>query len=178
MSEKGLQVLARKFLIPLAKNESLSSCDYCLIGKQHRISFSSKSKNKLEKLELVCSNVCGSMDLETFGGNRYFITFIDDATRKLWICLLKSNDQVFQYFLQIYAMVERKNGKKLKCLMFDNGGEYTSREFETYYTKKGIRHEKTVPSTPQLNGVVERMNHIAIERVRCMPKTAKLSKVV
>ena len=41
MSEKGLQVLARKFLIPLAKNESLSSCDHFLVRKQHRVFFSS-----------------------------------------------------------------------------------------------------------------------------------------
>ena len=33
MSAKGLQVLERKFLIPLAKNESLYSCDRCLVGK-------------------------------------------------------------------------------------------------------------------------------------------------
>ena len=59
MSEKGLQVLARKFLIPLAKNESLFSCDHCLVGKQHRVFFNSRSKKKLEKLELVYSNVCG-----------------------------------------------------------------------------------------------------------------------
>ena len=71
------------------------------------------------------------MDVETLGGNKYFITFIDDATRKLWVYLLKSNDQVFQYFLQFYAMVEREIGRKLKCLMSNNGGEYTSREFET-----------------------------------------------
>ena len=32
-------------------------------------------------------------------------------------------------------MVERKTGKKLKCLKYDNGGEYTSREFETYYLR-------------------------------------------
>ena len=60
MSEKGLQVLVRKFLIPLAKNEFVSSCDHCLVGKQHRVSFSSKSKKKFEKLELVHSDVCGS----------------------------------------------------------------------------------------------------------------------
>ena len=82
MSEKGLQVLARKSLIPLAKNESLSSCDHCLVGKQHRVSFGRKSK-KLEKLELVYSDVCGPMDVETLEGNRYFVTFIDDATRKV-----------------------------------------------------------------------------------------------
>ena len=71
----------------------------------------------------------------------------------------------------------RKNGKKLKCLMFDNGGEYTSREFETYYTKNGIRHEKTIPSTPQHTSMVEMMNHTIIERVRCMLKTVKLFKL-
>ena len=99
MSEKGLQVLARKFLIHLAKNESLSYCDHCLVRKQHWVSFSSITKKKLEKLELVDSNVCGPMDVETLGGNKYFVTFIDDATRKVWIYLLRSKDQVFQYFL-------------------------------------------------------------------------------
>ena len=82
ISEKGLQVLARKSLIPLAKNESLFSCDHCLIGKQHRVSFSNISKEKLEKLELVYSNVCGLMDVKTLRGNKYFVTFIDDATRR------------------------------------------------------------------------------------------------
>ena len=89
ISEKGLQVLTRKSSIPLAKNESLSSYDHCLVGKQHRVSFSSRSKKKFEKLKLVYSDVCGPMDVETIGGNRYFVTFIDEATRKVWIYLLK-----------------------------------------------------------------------------------------
>ena len=63
-------------------------------------------------------------------------------------------------------MVEREIGMKLKCLAFDNEGEYTLREFETYCTKNGIRHEKIVLSTPQHNGVAEMMNHTIIERVR------------
>jgi len=40
----------------------------------------------------------------------------------------------------------------------DNGGEYTSTEFEAYLRKRGIRHEVTSPYTPQQNGVVERLN--------------------
>ena len=74
-------------------------------------------------------------------------------------------------------MVERETGRKLKCFRSDNGSEYTSREFETYCTKNGIRHEKTVPSTPQHNGVAEMMNHTIIEKVRCMLKTIKLPEV-
>ena len=64
MNEKVLQVLARNFLIPLAKYESLFSCDHCLVGKQHRVSFNNRSK-KLEKLELEYSNVCGRMFMAT-----------------------------------------------------------------------------------------------------------------
>ena len=46
----------------------------------------------------------------------------------------------------------------LKNLRTDNGKEYISREFKEYCSKHGIRHEKTVPATPQHNGVVEKMN--------------------
>ena len=73
-------------------------------------------------------------------------------------------------------MVERETGKKLKCLRSDNGGEYTSKEFDSYCKRQGIRHEKTVPRTPQHNGVAERMNRTIMERVRSMISMAKLPK--
>jgi hypothetical protein len=46
MSEKGLQILAKKSLIPFAKGMPLNSCDYCLFGKQHRVSFHKSSTRK------------------------------------------------------------------------------------------------------------------------------------
>ena len=116
------------------------------------------------------------MDVETLRGNKYFVLFIDDATKKVWIYLLRSNDQVFQYFIQFHAMVRKETRRKLKCLRSDNESEYTSRDFETYYTKNGIKHEKTFPGTPQHNGVAKRMDHTIIERVRCILKITKLSK--
>ncbi|RDX85891.1 hypothetical protein CR513_32846, partial [Mucuna pruriens] len=39
-----------------------------------------------------------------------------------------------------------------------------------------IKHEKTPPKTPQLNGLTERMNRTLIERVRCMLSEARLPK--
>ena len=176
MSEKGLQILAKKNNIPFAKGTILDPCDYCLLGKQHRVSFSSKSTKKSEILELVYSDVCGPIEVESLGGYKYFVTFIDDASRKTWVYLLKSKDQVFQNFQQFHAMVERETGKPLKCLRTDNGGEYISHEFKEYCSKHGIRHEKTVPGTPQHNGVAERMNRTIVEKVRCMLRTAKLPK--
>jgi transposase InsO family protein len=56
----------------------------------------------------------------------------------------------------------------LKCLRSDNGGEYYSKEFDDYCSYHGIRREKTVPRTPQENGVSERMNMTIMERARSM----------
>ena len=68
-------------------------------------------------------------------------------------------------------MVERQ----LKCIHTDNGGEYCG-SFDVYCKQYGIKYEKTPPKTPQLNGLVERMNRTLIERVRCMLSKAKLPK--
>jgi transposase InsO family protein len=57
----------------------------------------------------------------------------------------------------------------------DNGGEYRG-PFEEYCRSHGIRLEKTVPKTPQHNGVAERMNRTICERIRCMLSHAKLPK--
>ena len=52
------------------------------------------------------------------------------------------------------ALAEKQSKRKLKTLRTDNGGEYTSTQFEKYLKEEGIRHERTVPKTPQQNGVV------------------------
>ena len=40
----------------------------------------------------------------------------------------------------------------------NNGKEYIDEGFKKYYVVNGIRMEKTIPRTPQENGVAERMN--------------------
>ncbi|CAA0832967.1 Unknown protein [Striga hermonthica] len=62
------------------------------------------------------------MEVESLGGSRYFVTLIDDASRKLWVYFLRTKGEVFQYFKRFHAMVERQAGKPLKCLRSDNGG--------------------------------------------------------
>ena len=70
MSEKGLQLLAKQSLIPMAKDKPSNPCDYCLFGKQHKLSFQKNSTRKLEKLELVYSDVCRPMEVDSLGGNK------------------------------------------------------------------------------------------------------------
>ena len=61
-------------------------------------------------------------------------------------------------------MVENETRNKLKCLRSDNGGEYCNKDFDNYCSYNGIRRQKTVPGTPQENGVSERMNRTIMER--------------
>ena len=108
MSEKELQILAKKSLIPFAKGTSLNPCNFCLFGKQHRVSFNIPSIRKPNVLDLVYSDVCGPIDVETLGGNKYIVTIIDDASRKVWVYILKTKDQVFKHFKKFHAMVEKE----------------------------------------------------------------------
>ena len=63
---------------------------------------------------------------------------------------------------------------QLKILRMDNGGEYMSMEFSDYLKTEGIRHEFTVPKTPEENRVAERLNRTLIESVRSMLVDAQL----
>ncbi|GKA42824.1 putative RNA-directed DNA polymerase [Tanacetum coccineum] len=113
------------------------------------------------------------MKTKTLGGCLYFVTFIDDHSRKVWVYTLKTKDQVLDVFKQFYALVERQTGKKLKCIRSDNGGEYIG-PFDAYCREHGIEHQKTPPRTLQLNGLAERMKRTLVERVRCLLSHAGL----
>ena len=175
ISEKGLQTLARKQFLPELQGTSLKSCDHCLVGKTHRVAFQTyPSSRRSDVIDLVHTDVC-TMQTRTLGGALYFVTFIDDHSRKVWAFALKSKDQVLDAFKEFHVNVERETGRKLKCVRSDNGGEYRG-PFENYCRFHGIRLEKTVPKTPQQNGVAERMNRTIEERIRCMLSHAKLPK--
>jgi len=63
-------------------------------------------------------------------GSRYYVTFIDDFSRKVWVYFLKNKFDVFETFKKWKAMVETESGLKLKCLRSDNGGEYIDGGFK------------------------------------------------
>ncbi|GJR54988.1 putative RNA-directed DNA polymerase [Tanacetum coccineum] len=174
MSEKGMSILSKKNVLSGVHDINLKKCSHCLAGKQTRRAFKSRPSFRTENiLDLVHSDVCGPMKTKTLGGCSYFVTFIDDHSRKVWVYTLKTKDQVLDVFKQFHALVERQTGKKLKCIRSDNGGEYIG-PFDAYCREHGIQHQKTPPKTPQLNGLAERMNRTLVERVRCLLSHAGL----
>jgi transposase InsO family protein len=64
--------------------------------------------------------------------------------------------------------VENQTGRKIKVLRTDNGGEYTSNEFNDFYAGEGIKRELTIPYNPQQNGVAERKNMAIVGVAKAM----------
>ena len=128
-----------------------------------------------EVLGLVHTDVCGKMSTQSLSGAEYFLTFIDDKTHYIWVYVLKHKHEVFDRFQEWKAQVEKSTGCSLKILRSDNGGEYTSNEFRSYLKTEGVRHELTVPKSPEQNGVAERrMNCTLVEMVRAMLSDSRL----
>ncbi|MCO5574939.1 hypothetical protein L7F22_028734 [Adiantum nelumboides] len=150
-------------------------CEGCVLGKMHRFAFSQDgSVRATRKLQLVHSDVCGPMRTPSVGNSLYFVTFIDDFSRFCWVYPLKAKSDVFAFFQHYVSMVENETGCKVQTLRTDRGGEYMSGAFKDFLGKKGIKHQCTMPYTPQQNGVAERKNRSLMEMARCMLKAKSL----
>ena len=69
---------------------------------------------------------------------------------------MKNKSVVFGKFKELKALIENQSEKRIKTLRSDNGGEYTSNEFEAFCKEEGIKRELTTPYNPQHTCVVER----------------------
>lgn len=62
--------------------KEIRECKGCLQGKTHRKAMPKKRTSETSKvLELIHSDICGPMSVQSLNGSRYFITFIDDYSR-------------------------------------------------------------------------------------------------
>jgi len=109
--------------------------------------------------------VCEPFKTPSLGGNKYFLIFVDEFTRKFLLYLLKEKKQVFSLFKKWLAKTERRSG---------GGGEFNSNELNEFCDAEGVEHEVTTPYTPQHNSLAERRNRTLLDMTRCMLKSKGL----
>ncbi|KAL2234657.1 UNVERIFIED_CONTAM: Retrovirus-related Pol polyprotein from transposon TNT 1-94 [Sesamum indicum] len=178
MSEKAMNVLKSKGRLLELKSVEVGHCEHCVFGKQKRVSFLTTGRTpRKEKLELVHTNLWGPAPVSSLGGSTYYMTFVDDSTKKVWVYFLKRKSDAFDTFRRWRALVENETGLQVKYLRSNNGGEYSSEGIKNYCADHGIRMQKTIPGTPQQNGVAERMNRTLNKRARCMRLKSRLPKM-
>ena len=73
---------------------------------------------------------------------------------------------MFETFKEFKSLIENLSEKKIKILRSDNGGEFTSNEFNDFCKEAGIKRDVTIPYNPQQNGVAERKNRSIMDAVK------------
>ena len=121
------------------------------------------------------SDLCGPLPIVSFSGCKYFLTFIDDFSKRTWVYFLKLKSEVFNMFLAFKAFVEKQSGHQILKLRLDNGGECVNNKFINFCTVHGIQLQYIFPYTPQQNGVAERKNRTLKEMADCMLQSKGLS---
>lgn len=159
--------------MPGAIEDITEPCESCRLNKSTKVINRQGPERATRPLERIHSDVWGPYRVPAIGGGIYFITFTDDYTRKSWVYIATSKDQIRTIFSEFRVRAELETGQKVIILRCDNGGEYKGLEhiFGTIY---GIKFEYTTAYTPWQNGVSERLNRSLVSVARAMLADAQL----
>ena len=141
-----VQQVVKRNKLPCSFESRIGSvCDSCQMAKSHQLPYQKSSSQSSFPLQLVFSDVWGPT-CDSFGRNKFYVSFIDDYSKFTWIYLLKHKSEVFQRFHE-FQLVERQFDKKILALQSDWGGEYE--KLNSFFSKIGITHLVSCPHAHQ-----------------------------
>ena len=100
-------------------------------------------------LDYVHTDVWGSTKTASIGGNHYFMTFIDDYSRRCWVYTMKHKEKVLELFVEWNKNIKKSTGWKIKVLWSDNEDEYKNDLFLKLCRDESIVRHFTIRKTPQ-----------------------------
>ena len=130
-------------------------CVACTIKKMKQVKHTSHIRPGKRPMELIHSDI-GQMK-ETKLGYKYFITFMDDYTKRSEIEIISEKSQAFEAFKR-YLLRNERGDLRCRRLRTDWGGEYEKYAFDRWRAENGIMWEPIVPHNPEQNGAAERLN--------------------
>ena len=148
-------------------------CDSCRMTKSTKVINRQAPERATRPLERVHSDIWGPYRVAAINGATYFVTFTDEYTRKSWVYLATSREQLRTIFTEFRIRTELESSRKVTILRCDNGGEYKGLE-PTFSSQYGIKFEYTTAYTPHQNGVSERLNRSLVSAARAMINDACL----
>ncbi|GJY66076.1 retrovirus-related pol polyprotein from transposon TNT 1-94 [Tanacetum coccineum] len=167
-----LNDLARKDLVrglPRLKFEKDHLCSACQLGKSRKATHKPKTINTItEVLHTLHMDLCGPLRVQSINGKKYILVIVDDYSRFTWVKFLRSKDETPVFVINLLKQLQVGLNKTVWFVRTDNGTEFVNKILTDYYESVGITHEKTVPRTPQQNGIVERRNRTLVEAARTM----------
>ncbi|GFV41886.1 retrovirus-related Pol polyprotein from transposon TNT 1-94 [Trichonephila clavipes] len=174
------------YLVKTSKNDSVKGlprltdngkthCMPCKLAKSKRVSFKKTGAVRSKRpLELLHMDLCGPMPTESQGGNKYFLSIIDDYSRKVTVFPIRNKSDVFHTFIRFQKRAERFLSRKVIAVRTDGGLEFCNKDMDNFLTELGIKHEVTNSYTPEMNGVAERFNLTAVDGIKTLLKSSEV----
>ncbi|GFU23408.1 retrovirus-related Pol polyprotein from transposon TNT 1-94 [Trichonephila clavipes] len=176
------------YLVKTSKNDSVKGlprltdngkthCIPCKLAiyKSKRVSFKKTGAVRSKRpLELLHMDLCGPMPTESQGGNKYFLSIIDDYSRKVTVFPIRNKSDVFHTFIRFQKRAERFLSKKVIAVRTDGGLEFCNKDMDNFLTELGIKHEVTNSYTPEMNAVAERFNLTALDGIKTLLKSSEV----
>ncbi|GKB88428.1 retrovirus-related pol polyprotein from transposon TNT 1-94 [Tanacetum coccineum] len=144
-------------------------CSTCQLRKSRKATHQPKIINTImEVLHTLHIDLCGPLRVQSINGKKYILVIVDGYSRFTWVKFLRSKDETLEFVVKLLKQLQVGLNKTVRNVRTDNGTEFVNKDLTAYYESVGITHEKTVPRTPQQNGVVERRNRTLVEAARTM----------
>nr|GEU78596.1 hypothetical protein [Tanacetum cinerariifolium] len=168
ISEAGLQVLEKQGLFGKKSPGKLYSCENCVLGKSHQVNFGVGRHTAQGAIDYAHSDLWGPSQVESLGGKRYFLSIVDDYSRRVWVYILRFKYEAFRKFKEWKQLVDNQIGRTVKKLRTNNGLKFCNWKFEQLCIESEIARHLTIVGTPQQNGIAEHMNRTLMNKVRCL----------
>jgi hypothetical protein len=90
--------LHKRNLLKGIKTCKLDFCKFYVLGKHNWVQFKIATHKTEGILDYVYSNVWGPVRTTSRGGHMYFVIFIDDFSRKVWVYFMRHKSETFGKF--------------------------------------------------------------------------------
>eukprot|EP00833_Pecoramyces_ruminatium_P000911 jgi/Orpsp1_1/1174943/evm.model.c7180000052037.1 len=148
-------------------------CKQCKISKMRRSKFQLSSNKTKSCLELIHTDVVGRLKT-SHNGYKFYVTFLDDFSRKCWVYPIKLKSEVYTKFIEFYELMKNKYNLIVKTLKSDRGAEYINNDFNKFVKEHGIDYIHSEPGAHEQNGRAERLNQTLNNCAKTMLNWAKL----
>jgi transposase InsO family protein len=161
------------------KHAKATICEVCRLSKSTRLPIKKYRKFRSNRVfKFIYSDLVGPFR-ESESGNKYIMTFTDDASRYTYTkAIARKSDapQAFKNFMEELPMlVPRWDNEEVTVLFTDNGGEFINHTMTDICKSLRVKQLTTTPYTPTSNAIAERINRTIREVMVSTLKQSNLS---
>ena len=124
-------------------------CEACQLAKHRRASFHPSVSHLSTPLYRVHSDVWGPAPQASLKGHRYFLIFVDEASRYTWTYLLAVKFEVTSIVRHFCAMIQTQFGRGIQRFRSDNARDFVNADLVLFFADSGILRETSYVATPE-----------------------------